>query len=234
MIYKTISPTESQVGKYIDIYGDGIPEGVIFADLAVGGKGRYGNKHGSCMYEIPVRTKEFKDYVVIGKHEDNINGKQDVLTPILDGENRFYIMALRDFNNGMYGMFSWYEQAYHKIEDYNTLTKSDFGTGKQNTLTMIEKWNNEIYGAKNPRDIWNTIQNKINEGWFVPSTAEWATFAYRLNISSKNYEKKNMSNNYWTSHLCDRAKAYFITFYDECFSNASVISDIHIRLAKAI
>ena len=43
MIYKTISPTESQVGKYVDINGDGIPEGVIFADLAVGGKGRYRN-----------------------------------------------------------------------------------------------------------------------------------------------------------------------------------------------
>ena len=38
MIYKTISPTESQVGKYVDINGDGIPEGVIFADLAVGGR----------------------------------------------------------------------------------------------------------------------------------------------------------------------------------------------------
>ena len=38
MIYKTVSHTESQVGKYIDTNGDGIPEGVIFADLAVGGK----------------------------------------------------------------------------------------------------------------------------------------------------------------------------------------------------
>ena len=32
MIYKTISPTESQVGKYVDINGDGIPKGIIFAD----------------------------------------------------------------------------------------------------------------------------------------------------------------------------------------------------------
>ena len=118
MIYKTISTTESQVGKYVDINGDGIPEGVIFADLAVGGKGRYGNKHGSCIYEIPT-GQEFKDYLVIGKHEDKINGKQDVLTPILDGENRFYIMALEDLKGGVYGMFAWYEAAYHKIEDYN-------------------------------------------------------------------------------------------------------------------
>ena len=233
MIYKTISPTESQVGKYVDINGDGIPEGVIFADLTVGGKSQYGNKHGSCIYEIPT-GQEFKDYLVIGKHEDKINGKQDVLTPILDGENRFYIMALEDLKGGVYGMFSWYESAYHKIEDYNILTKSNFGAGRQNTLNMIKSWNNEKYGTKNPYDIWNTVQNKINEGWFVPSTAEWAAFAYRLNISSKNYENKNMSYNYWTSHLCDRAKAYFISLVEDRISYTRLNSDIYIRLAKTI
>ena len=35
MIYKLISPTESQVGKYIDTNGDGIPEGIIFIDLSM-------------------------------------------------------------------------------------------------------------------------------------------------------------------------------------------------------
>ena len=52
MIYKTISPTESQVGKYIDINGDGIPEGVIFADLAVGGEGQCLLYHSE-KYKIP-------------------------------------------------------------------------------------------------------------------------------------------------------------------------------------
>ena len=37
MVYKTVPLNESQVGKYVDINGDGIPEGVIFADLAIGG-----------------------------------------------------------------------------------------------------------------------------------------------------------------------------------------------------
>ena len=99
---------------------------------------------------------------------------------------------------------------------------------------MIKSWNNEKYGTKNPYDIWNTVQNKINEGWFVPSTVEWAAFAYRLNISSKNYENKNMSYNYWTSHLCDRAKAYFISLVEDRISYTRLNSDIYIRLAKTI
>ena len=57
MAYKTISYTESQVGKYIDINGDGIPEGAIFADLAVGGSGQWG-KHPHhnyfCQYKTPL------------------------------------------------------------------------------------------------------------------------------------------------------------------------------------
>ena len=42
MAYKTVPLNESQVGKYVDIDGDGIPEGIIFADLAVGGEGCFG------------------------------------------------------------------------------------------------------------------------------------------------------------------------------------------------
>ena len=45
MAYKTVPLNESQVGKYVDIDGDGIPEGVIFADLAVGGEGQWGNEY---------------------------------------------------------------------------------------------------------------------------------------------------------------------------------------------
>ena len=95
MVYKTVSPAESQVGKYVDINGDGIPEGVIFADLAVGGSGQWG-KHPHhnefCQYKIPI-IKEFKDYIIVSEYDDIINGKQEMLTPILDGEDRFYIMA---------------------------------------------------------------------------------------------------------------------------------------------
>ena len=106
MVYKTVPLTESQVGKYIDTNGDGIPEGVIFADLAVGGK-CYGEEiHNN--YEIPTIKKGLKDYVIIGEYDDIINGKQEMLTHILDGEDRFYIMALKDFGDGMFSLYSEY------------------------------------------------------------------------------------------------------------------------------
>ena len=38
---KKVSNNIPQIGKYVDINGDGIPEGIIFADLAIGCKGRY-------------------------------------------------------------------------------------------------------------------------------------------------------------------------------------------------
>lgn len=51
---------------------------------------------------------------------------------------------------------------------------------------MIEKWNDEEYGAKNGNnsylDMWGVIQDKVYGGkqqtlenvkWFVPSSAEW-------------------------------------------------------------
>ena len=54
MAYKTVPLNESQVGKYVDIDGDGIPEGVIFADLAVGGEGQWGNEYFKEKYKIPT------------------------------------------------------------------------------------------------------------------------------------------------------------------------------------
>ena len=42
---------------------------------------------------------------------------------------------------------------------------------------MIASWNAEEYGAQNRsstyEDIWGVIQEKVAEGWFVPSKSEW-------------------------------------------------------------
>ena len=118
MIYKTISTTESQVGKYVDINGDGIPEGVIFADLAVGGEGQWGNFKEK--YKIPTIEDGLKDYIVIGEYNDQINSKQEVLAPILDGIDRFYIMALNDVGKDEH---YWYNKATFKgMIDYEETT----------------------------------------------------------------------------------------------------------------
>ena len=107
MVYKIVSPTECQVGKYIDINGDGIPEGVIFADLAVGGSGQWGNEEFKEKYKIPTINDGLKDYIVIGEYNDQINGKQEVLAPILDGEDRFYIMGLQDVGPKNQTWYDW-------------------------------------------------------------------------------------------------------------------------------
>ena len=211
MVYKIVSLTESQVGKYIDVNGDGVPEGVIFADLAIGGRCQYKKSSlEKVEVEIPTIKEGLKDYIVVGEYEDKINGKQEVLSPILDGLDRFYIMALSDAFSLPH---SWYTSAYfNPINNYNVITSQNFGTGKQNTLTMIEKWNNSTYGKKNGGwnpDMWNGIQNKVKEGWFIPSINEWIAFATNLKISA--FPSVNGLNSYyWSSSLFDPPYAYSI------------------------
>ena len=94
-----------------------------------------------------------------------------------EGADRFYVMSLEDFNTGT--NYCWYDGAYGAISDYSTVTSLNFGTGKSNTAKMIAKWNSGAYGAKNDGsapDIWGVIQEKVAEGWFVPSRGEWGAF----------------------------------------------------------
>ena len=54
--------TESYVGNYADIDNDGTIDGVIFADLAVGGSGQWGNnRYGT--YTIP-KADNLKSYYI--------------------------------------------------------------------------------------------------------------------------------------------------------------------------
>lgn len=230
MVYKTIPLTESQVGKYVDINGDGIPEGVIFADLAIGGKCEYGN---NADYVIPTIKEGIKDYVIIDKYDDKINGKQEVLSPILDGNDRFYVMALNDLG---FKKYTWYDWAnYDKIDSFESATKQDFGTGRQNTLNMIDKWNNSIYGEKNINDdLWSAIQNEVKDGWFVPSRAEWTAFEMNFQINTSNYLNKGLSGRYWSSSLNNYKRAYVAQFWFGCMTHDFIYSTCSLRLVKTI
>lgn len=69
---------------------------------------------------------------------------------------------------------------------------------------MIDKWNSETYGSKNAcwqdhADLWGKIQMQVNNGWFVPSSKEWAAFHKQLGITKSNYESKGLSDWYWSS-----------------------------------
>jgi len=227
MIYKTISPTESQVGKYVDINGDGIPEGVIFADLAVGGEGQWGNFKEK--YKIPTIEDGLKDYIVIGEYNDQINSKQEVLAPILDGIDRFYIMALNDVGKDEH---YWYNKATFKgMIDYEETTLETFGSGKQNTLNMIKKWNKEDYGAQDSDDMWSLIQEQVNDGWFILSVDEWAAFAGQLGITKSNYSSKGLSGWYWSSSQYNTNNAYYVNLFDGLVNINYVNSPNYVRLS---
>jgi len=227
MIYKTISTTESQVGKYVDINGDGIPEGVIFADLAVGGEGQWGNFKEK--YKIPTIEDGLKDYIVIGEYNDQINSKQEVLAPILDGIDRFYIMALNDVGKDEH---YWYNKATFKgMIDYEETTLETFGSGKQNTLNMIKKWNKEDYGAQDSDDMWSLIQEQVNDGWFILSVDEWAAFAGQLGITKSNYSSKGLSGWYWSSSQYDTNSAFSIYLNNGYVDNYGVNGTHCVRLA---
>ena len=82
---------------------------------------------------------------------------------------------------------------------------SDFGSGKENTRKLIEKWNAKEYGEQNTctyghKDIWGQIQTEVNRVWFVPSSGEWNAFSDEIGIWNGNYSSRGMSPIYWSSY----------------------------------
>lgn len=155
-----ISQNQSYVGYYADVDGNGTPDGVIYADLAVSKSGQWTNSDGTYSYTAKTNTK---DYYISQTNYEGPFGTKDVLTAIDgEGEDRFYVMALEDFNTGT--RYCWYYAAYGNMDDYATATSLDFGTGKANTEAMIAKWNSSVYGAQNDNgtylDMWGAIQDK--------------------------------------------------------------------------
>ena len=228
MVYKLISPTESQVGKYIDTNGDGIPEGIIFIDLVADKEKQL--KYDNKMYKIPtIKEKDnIKEYVTGGKFSHKLNGEQEMLIPILDGEDRFYIMALKDVDE--HWCHHWYANV-SDMKDFAITTAMDFGSGQKNTLNMIEKWNKEDYGAQDSFDIWNIIKKQVEDGWFVPSTIEWKVFRNQLNIKRANFEGRALKVRYWSSSQFDCDEVY-IEDMNRDFRKESVVCARGISFAR--
>ena len=214
---ETISKEQSYVGYYADVDGDGTVDGVIYADLAVGntGDGQWIDKYGD--YTIPTETG-LKDYYVSGTADGTFGNGVEVLTATGGGKDRFYVMALEDISTSTY---TWYES---KFEDgIEVQTSGDFGTGKANTATMIEIWNADPDEVKNNNDVWGQIQMQVNNGWFLPSKAEWSAFAEELGIIMDNYEEYGISGFYCSSSQNTSTMAWspifcsgFLLFDDIC------------------
>ena len=232
-----ISKSTSYVGYYADIDADGTVDGVIYADLAKGDNvEKKWNNDSDSKYTIPTVTEGLKDYY-ISKTNYKANegfGTKDVISPTGTGTERFYIMALTDIDgkrNGTY--YDWYNAANGQMSDYANTTSGDFGSGKSNTTTMISKWNAKAYGDQDKcsshKDMWGQIQEKVNNGWFVPSRAEWSAFGGELGISKdssneKYYGNFGLSGYYWSSSQLNAGFAWYAYFdygymYDDNVDN---------------
>ena len=227
----SIDKVEPKVGYYADIDGNGTPDGVIYADLAVSKSGQWTGSDGTYSYTAKTNTK---DYYISQTNYEGPFGTKDVLTAIDgEGEDRFYVMALEDFNTGTY--YCWYDAAYGNMDDYATATSLDFGTGKANTEAMIAKWNSSSYGAQNDNgtylDMWGAIQDKVAEGWFVPSRGEWGAFGDNLGITTDNYVNYGLSDWCWSSSQSNTRTAWFATFLTGYMGTNFVNYNYSVRLS---
>ena len=138
-------PIEELKGNiaYADFEGDGVADGIIFADLKVGnrGDGNWGDSWGD--YTIPTE-EGLKEYYVVNESytEAKFGGLTgELIAPVegTSGKDRFYVIALEDFNPGT--GYCWYDAAYGNLDrQYNVSnTANDFAvagaepTGKTNT-----------------------------------------------------------------------------------------------------
>ena len=193
--------------------------------MAVGGSGEWGSEAG--IYEIPKVESGLKDYYISNTNYDGPFEEKAVLSPTGSGADRFYVMALSDIDANTH---YWYYNA-NNMSDYASTTSGDFGTGKANTETMIGKWKNSGYGTQNDNDMWGLIQNKVADGWFVPSRGEWSAFAQELGITTSNYPSFGLSGYYWSSSQQSTSTAYNVHFDLGCITNFYVNENIYVRLS---
>ena len=221
-----IEKTKSYVGYYADIDGDGTVDGVIYADLAVGGSGQWSDDDGNFSYEAITGVK---DYTISQANYSGDFGDNGVLKATGSGKDRFYVMALENIDADTH---TWYAYAYSNgISDYNTITSESFGSGKTNTATMIAKWNSSAYGNQADTDMWKVIQTQVNKGWFVPSREEWSAFAKNLSIDKVNYVNHNLSDYCWSSSLNDENHAWIADFIDGYMNGGDFNYSSFVRLS---
>ena len=218
---------------YADLTGDGTVDGVIYADLAVGGSGVWHNNSWSnYSYEAETGLKEY--YIIKEEYKDDF-GTGKVIAPIkgTSGKERFYVMALDDIDNSLH---YWWQNAEGKLDSrYDIeLSTNDFAvagvepTGLVNTKRMMECYKNEkINGqtvAKGTDDMWGLIEEQFNAGWFVPSKSEWSAFGDKLNINTIVYGNRGLSDVYWSSSQYNPYLAYsaYFSVFHISYKNVAV------------
>ena len=242
--------------KYADLDGDGIADGIIVADISKdstdtttykGGNPWNGDSDSSFSY-TKKETSELREYSENTSYKyTNADGNTVEGTLITctnnTGTPRYYILSLADYDGNNH---CWYKNARGKMDDYSKFTSMDFGKGKENTEKMIERMKNHSdtskykydYGEPTTgtnADIWNIIEDKVKEGWFVPSRAEWAAFASYLNTSKTSaetnyYVNYGLNSWYWSSSQGDTNSAWTVDFGHGYMGSGSVDNASSLRL----
>ena len=224
--------------------GDGTADGIIYADLAVGGSGQWevsgSQDWGKYSYQAETGLKEY--YIENENYTEpkfgNVSGK--LIAPIegTSGKDRFYVMALEDINPGT--RYCWYDAAFGKLDNIVSYDKDDFGQGKANTADVMAKWDAGTWGAQNDKgtydDMWGAIKDQVNAGWFVPSKDEWAAFGdmatKTLNLTTSNYSTYGLSGWYWSSSQYNIYNAYGARFDSGYMSNIGTVNlDYSVRMS---
>jgi len=235
--------------KYADLDGDGIADGIIVADISKDStdKTTYkgGNPWGSSgSFSYTQVTSGLREYSENTYKYTNADGSTVDGTLIKCTNNtetpRYYVLSLAEYDTNKH---RWYNDAHGKMSDYSTFTSRDFGKGKENTEKMIERMKNHSnykydYGEPTTgenADIWNIIEDKVKEGWFVPSRAEWAAFASYLNTSKTStdpnyYVNYGLGHLYWSSSQESRNDAWTVYFYDGYMYRYNVDNTGRLRL----
>lgn len=190
---KEVAEKESQVKYYADIDGDGTVDGVIYADLAVGGSGQWSGE----TYTIPTPSTTFKKYYISQESYKGDFGTNPVIS-VLDsnGADRFYIMTLED-----YGVYLWYDPGDGNEGNYfEAKEATGFGEGKNNTAFMVEKYGDINSNSSKGIMMWKQIKSRVNDGWFVPSRDEWSAFMNEFGVDPTNFSDFGLKDSsYWTS-----------------------------------
>lgn len=235
---RPIQTNNSYIGYYADIEADGIVDGVIYADLLIGGEGRWKNTNSDTGYKYN-KINSAKDYYISKESHTDDFGTKPVLSPNGEGNERFYIMSLDDFKATVDGTekstFCWYAAGYNTSANYSICTGTEFGTGKDNTAKMIEKWTNKKYGNQHKSDIWGALETKAVQGWFLPSKMEFNAFLGELEIN-KNNSCNLTDSSYWSSSQLGSWESGHLKYaycfgYETYWSGGFINYDRYVRLS---
>ena len=167
----------------------------------MGQKDYGGGALGSGRYSVPnsvTEGKSFKTYVVTDtKYTDSIFGTNNVIEVLNStGEDRFIAMALNDIDTDSH---TWWKGLVNNT--YSLGTSYQIGSGKTNTETVKNAWDNADSSSQNSTDVWNLITlNNGSADWFIPSCYEWVAFgAMNWTDSASILVTRNITNSNYSS-----------------------------------